>query len=110
MPRGRPKDTDPSVEWKIHVRGSTAAKVELLLLDPMRKKVKYGARGDLINFLLEEWVANKLRTRNLSLKQEFSLRSNDASTPSPTTPSDDLPNAAVDATNAGPGKVIPDDR
>jgi hypothetical protein len=56
----RPKDSDPSVEWKVHIKSSLAAKVELLLLDPMRRKVKYGARSQLIETLLERWIEGKL--------------------------------------------------
>lgn len=33
-------------------------KVDLLLMDPARKRVKYGARSALISQLLQEWVDN----------------------------------------------------
>ena len=54
--RGRPKNAMPTVEWRSYVRADLAAKVELLLKDPLRDRVKYGERGKLIESLLERWV------------------------------------------------------
>lgn len=53
---GRKPLAVPKVQWQVAVRIDIAAKVELLLMDPMREKTKYGARGELIEILLEEWV------------------------------------------------------
>jgi len=56
---GRPKRAIPSVEWKVYIRADLAAQTELLLSDPMRERVKYGARGKLIESLLEKWISNQ---------------------------------------------------
>lgn len=53
---GRPKAAIPSVEWKVYIRADLAAQVELLLTDPMRERVKYGARGRLLESLLQAWL------------------------------------------------------
>ena len=50
------RKTDPSVEWKLYIPLSLAAKIELLLLDPTRQKVRFGARSQLIASLLAQWV------------------------------------------------------
>ena len=53
---GRKPLAIPKVQWQVAVSLPLAAKVELLLMDPMREKTKYGSRGQLIEQLLEEWV------------------------------------------------------
>ena len=53
---GRPANAVPTVKWDVYLRSDLAAQIELLLLDPMREKVKYGARGKLIEQLLSEWL------------------------------------------------------
>lgn len=53
---GRKPLADPRIPWRVYIRSKLAAEVELLLLDPMRQKVKYGSRGELIESLLEDWV------------------------------------------------------
>lgn len=53
---GRPPKAIPTVEWKVYIRSDLAAQVELLLTDPMREKVRYGKRGQLIEQLLEAWL------------------------------------------------------
>lgn len=63
MPRGRRKDTIPSIEWKLHIEGLLAAKVELLLTDPMRKKPRWGARSNLVEKLLRQWVEEQIKAR-----------------------------------------------
>lgn len=59
MRTGRPRAAIPTVEWKHHVRADLAAQVELILADPMRERVKYGARSRLLEQLLEEWLAKQ---------------------------------------------------
>lgn len=56
MTKGRKPDTVASVEWKLHIRVDIAAQVELLLKDPMRNKVKYGARSQLTEMLYQQWI------------------------------------------------------
>lgn len=57
--RGKKAHNDPPEEWKISIRQSTAARVGLLLTDPLTGKIKHGARGQLIDRLLTEWVNNQ---------------------------------------------------
>lgn len=45
-----------AVEKKVSLRANTVAKVELLLFDPVRNRVKYGGWSALINQLLEQWL------------------------------------------------------
>lgn len=56
MPRGRPKLHDTPVEWSISIPTSLAAKVELMLFDPMTGKTKFGGRSALIQQLLRAYV------------------------------------------------------
>ena len=56
MSAGRKPYSEPRVQWKLYLPASIAAEVELLLLDPMREKVKYGARNELVETLLKEWL------------------------------------------------------
>lgn len=53
---GRPRNKVPRIKWDVYIRQDLAAQIELLLADPMRERVKYGARGELIESLLEEWL------------------------------------------------------
>lgn len=57
----RPRYTVPRAEWKLHLPLDLAAEVELLLLDPLREKPKYGARNALVERLLREWLASRRR-------------------------------------------------
>lgn len=66
MPRGKKPNTIPSVEWKLHIDGLLAAQIELLLLDPMRKKSRYGARSQLTEQLYRRWVAEQIAARRES--------------------------------------------
>lgn len=54
--RGRKPHSDPPVQWFLSVPTTLAAKVDLLLMDPVTRKVKYSARSDLVQVLLREWV------------------------------------------------------
>ena len=56
MTAGRKPYAEPRVAWKIYLPQQLAAQVELLLLDPMREKVKYGARNELLEGLLRDWL------------------------------------------------------
>lgn len=53
---GRKPYTEPRAEWKVYLPSSLAAEVELLLIDPLREKVKYGARNELLEKLLRDWL------------------------------------------------------
>jgi len=61
MPRH--KDAVPSVEWKLHISVEVASQVQLLLTDPMRNKVRYGARSDLTEQLYKRWIAERIKER-----------------------------------------------
>lgn len=67
--RGRKALTIPNIDWKIRVRSTLAAEVELLLLDPVRGRASYGDRSALINTLLEEWVEKQ--RKNVTTVQEI---------------------------------------
>ncbi len=49
----------PRIPWRVYIRTDLAAEVELLLLDPLRAKVRYGSRGELIESLLAEWIQER---------------------------------------------------
>lgn len=53
---GRKPFADRPVNWKLSIRGSTAAAIELYFTDPLTGEVKKGARSKLVNQLLEEWL------------------------------------------------------
>lgn len=57
---GRPFNTELIKNWKLSLRASLAARVELALWDKINKKPEYGKRAELIEALLEEWLAGKL--------------------------------------------------
>lgn len=56
MKRGRKPHSDPPVQWFTNIPQSLAAKVELLLYDPVTQKPRYGGRSGLIQILLRRWV------------------------------------------------------
>lgn len=56
MKRGRKALTTPSLDWKIRIPEPLAAEVELLLLNPVTGNPLYGARSQLIESLLRDWV------------------------------------------------------
>ena len=60
MTAGRKPYAEPRVAWKVYLPQQLAAQVELLLLDPMREKVKYGARNELLEGLLRDWILEQI--------------------------------------------------
>jgi len=62
MKRGRKPLTTPSIEWKNSIPSPLAAEIELLLLDPISGRVTYGARSQLIESLLRDWVDKQRNT------------------------------------------------
>ena len=56
MTAGRKPYAEPRVAWKVYLPQNLAAEIELLLLDPMREKIRYGARNELLERLLREWI------------------------------------------------------
>lgn len=53
---GKKPHHDKPVEWKVSIPSSTAARVALILADPLTGQPKHGARGRLINQLLVQWL------------------------------------------------------
>lgn len=52
---GRPSLTVPNVEITAKIPSDLEAEIALLLIDPMRSKIRYGARSKLIERLLRDW-------------------------------------------------------
>ncbi len=44
---------------KLRIREDIAATVDLILLDPMREKIRYGKWSDLVEALLRNWIAEQ---------------------------------------------------
>lgn len=57
--RGRPPNVIPTIDWKIHLPIPIAAKVDLLLLDPVTGKTRVGAKSNLVTHLLVQWLATR---------------------------------------------------
>lgn len=57
--KGRKRFADTRKEWKISIPESVAAKIELLLADPLTGKTKHGARSRLIVGLLQDWLKKR---------------------------------------------------
>lgn len=56
MGRGRPKKHDTPVSWYVSIPSSLAAEVELILLDPLTGRPRFGERSQLVELLLRDWV------------------------------------------------------
>lgn len=91
--RGRKPSIDPPVDYVLSIPRSLAAKVELLLYDPVFGRPKYGGRSGLIQQLLRDWIeAQGLTPAANSAKVEF---------PSPPPTTHDRAETAVDSSGAG---------
>ena len=55
----RPRSPFLRADYKISLPAAVCAEVDLLLLDPITRKPKYGARSKLIEGLLREWLAKQ---------------------------------------------------
>lgn len=55
---GRPRKNIPTVDWKITVPVDVAAQVEELLMG-RNGRPKYGARSELIEVLLRQWLRDQ---------------------------------------------------
>lgn len=56
MSRGRPENKIPRIEVKVYIRTDILARAKLILLDPVKQKIKYGALTAVFEQLLEEWL------------------------------------------------------
>lgn len=63
---GRKAFSDRPVDWKISIRGSIAAQIELYFTDPITGRVKKGARSQLINQLLSDWLERQQKQLDTS--------------------------------------------
>lgn len=52
----RPALLIPTTEWKLRIPVDLAAKADLLILDPVKGKIAYGARSELITRLLRAYL------------------------------------------------------
>jgi hypothetical protein len=52
----RRKHIDTRVRWHLHIPGTVAAQVELLLLDPFLQQARFGAKSELVTTLLQNWL------------------------------------------------------
>lgn len=59
MKRGRPVSPIPTIDWKVYIPVPIAAKVDLLLLDPVTMRQRHGARSALVGQLLLKWLATQ---------------------------------------------------
>jgi hypothetical protein len=51
----RPHNEDFSISWKLNMPATLAGTIEYMLLDPVTRKPKYGARNKLVISLLRQW-------------------------------------------------------
>lgn len=76
--RGRRPNTIPTVDWKCHVALPLAVKADLLLMDPLTHKLRYGARSALVNQLLLEWLNAKGAQLSADILKELNDGTDDA--------------------------------
>lgn len=50
---------DPTIGWKVRISAVLAARVDLALWDKTLQKPRYGARRELIEGLLQEWLLSR---------------------------------------------------
>ena len=56
---GRPANTVPTIDWKVHIPIPIAAKIDILLLDPVTQQTRHGARSAFVTQLLVEFLAKR---------------------------------------------------
>lgn len=61
MSRPGRKSKDPYVKWLITMPESIASAAELRLLDPILLKPRYGARAQLVQVLIQKWLAGEIQ-------------------------------------------------
>lgn len=59
---GRPVNDDLIKPWKVSLPATLAGRVEFMLRDPIHNKALYGARAELLEKLLEWWIARESGT------------------------------------------------
>ena len=71
------KHSDPGVRYRITVHSRNAARVELLLADPLRNKRKYGLLSKLIDGLLADYL-DRLESKDPSALRRLDDLTSDA--------------------------------
>lgn len=61
--RGRPPLEEPRTRIGVRIKTRLLAQLDLLMLDPMREGVKYGARNEYIEALIEADLERLTRAR-----------------------------------------------
>lgn len=56
----RPFNPELTKNWKVSLNAPLAARVELALWDKINNKPAYGLRAELLELLLEDWLAGKM--------------------------------------------------
>ena len=64
---GRKPRAIPRRSRHLYIREDIAATVDLILLDPLREKVKYGKWSDLVETLLRNWIAEQRTGRQAAI-------------------------------------------
>jgi hypothetical protein len=54
----RPRRVIPAVDWKVYIPIDLAAKVDVLLVDPLTGRTEFGARSAYIERLVRQDLAN----------------------------------------------------
>lgn len=55
--KGRPPSlSGPRVHWVVYIRADHTQLINSLVTDAARNKLKYGARGEIVESLLETWI------------------------------------------------------
>lgn len=62
MPRGRPRNATPTVQWSIMMPIDLALQIETELADPVTQRALYASRSKLIQALLLEWLLGRRRS------------------------------------------------
>lgn len=76
MSAGRRAHTDPPIDWALSIPTSVAAKADILLLDPLTQKPKYGGRSKLVTTLLRDHFRKLETTASLDSKLSQHLTEN----------------------------------
>lgn len=58
--RGRRRHHEDTTPWSFQLPTELTSKVDLLLLDPMTGKVRYGSRTQLVETLLRNWLSSQI--------------------------------------------------
>lgn len=57
--KGRPRVPYLRVDFKVSLPAALAAEIDLMFVDPLTNRPRYGARAKLVQALLEGWLADQ---------------------------------------------------